>query len=154
MEDAQAVAMARIKDARRLGDTFLPLEGKTRFGFCDGRDIADWLSESGFSVIRHGTGDGDYGFAVTDCGLVVESTGYVTTHGYTYKRYPDGKGRQVHVVETRCGRFEGQSQQEAMTLALDAERAADLAAERADRLRQIAREEQEMALAFTDSRRA
>jgi len=75
-------------------------------------------------------------------------------HGYTYKRFPDSKGRQVHVVETGFGRFEGESYHDAMSRALEAQRALDLAAERADRLRQIAREEQAMALAFTDSRRA
>lgn len=72
--------------------------------------------------------------------------------GYTYKRFPDSKGGQVHVVETRLGRFQSDSKEGADRLAWMAERADQLAAERREELAQIAREEQAAALAFTDAR--
>ena len=75
-------------------------------------------------------------------------------NGYSYKRFPDSKGGQVHVVETRHGRFEADSKEAADRLAWMAECAYQHQQERAEARRQIAREEQAAALAFTDNRRA
>ena len=74
-------------------------------------------------------------------------------NGYSYKRYPDSKGGQVHVVETRHGRFEAGSKEDADRLAWTAEVAYEQAKIRAEDRRQIALEEQRKALAFTDNRR-
>ena len=74
-------------------------------------------------------------------------------NGYSYKRYPDSKGGQVHVVETHHGRFEAGSKEDADRLAWMADCAYEHTRERAEERRQIALEEQRKALAFTDNRR-
>lgn len=77
----------RLEAARKHGDSFLPLEGDTRFGFCDGSDIAIWLKKSGYAVKESGVGRGNFGYALTDCGLLVESHGYVTSNVETFNQF-------------------------------------------------------------------
>jgi hypothetical protein len=76
--------------------------------------------------------------------------------GYTYRRYPDGKGKQVHVVECwidgRQCRFEADSKERVDTLALMAFNTARYQAERAEEHRQMRLEEQRKVLDFTDAR--
>jgi len=80
-------AIHRLESARLHGDSFLPLEGETRFGFGDGRDIAAWLEKSGYAVKESGVGRGNYGYALTECGLLVESHGYVTSNVATFEQF-------------------------------------------------------------------
>ena len=63
-------------------------------------------------------------------------------NGYSYKRFPDACGRQVHVVETRHGRFEADSKEAADRLAWMAECAYQHKAEREDERRQMMLDEQ------------
>ena len=72
-----------------------------------------------------------------------------------YRRYHNEQGeRQCHVIETRYGRFEGESRKEAEMYAAEAERAHQIAQERADRHRQMVLEEQQAELAFNEKWRA
>jgi hypothetical protein len=73
-------------------------------------------------------------------------------NGYSYKRFPDHKGGQVHVVTTRLGRFQGTTKDEADLAAYMAERAHQHRLEQAEAHRQMVLEEQRAALAFTDAR--
>ena len=71
-----------------------------------------------------------------------------------YRRYYDETGeRQCHVIETRYGRFEGESRKEAEMYAAEAERAHHIAQERAEAHRQMVLEEQRAVLSFNESRR-
>ena len=71
-----------------------------------------------------------------------------------YRRYYNSEGRRhCHVVETRHGRFEAGTKIEAELLAQVAESAYKLSRERAENFRQIALEEQRLALDLNESRR-
>lgn len=67
-------------------------------------------------------------------------------NGYSYRRYPDANGRQVHVVTTRHGRFTGTTKDEADLAAHMAQRAYEHRAEQAEARRAMVLEEQRAAL--------
>jgi hypothetical protein len=57
--------------------TFLPSHGETCFRSLDGSDVALWLSRQGYEVTDfHDTGRN--GQAITACGFVVSTNGYVS----------------------------------------------------------------------------
>lgn len=80
-------AIERLEAARILGNSFLPLEGATQFGLRDGSDITAWLVSEGYDVKQSGFGRGHCGYALTACGLLVESHGYVESNVNSFEQF-------------------------------------------------------------------
>ena len=55
---------------------YLPPEITSNFRDTDGHDIAVWLETIGHNVVSN-KNIGEYAIAITDCGYVVDSNGYV-----------------------------------------------------------------------------
>ena len=72
--------MTTIRDDAAFVTALANKKGYLPFGpFCtlDGSDVAEWLRERGFEVVRNYDAK-THGIAITACGITVSTNGYVS----------------------------------------------------------------------------